>query len=422
MKITLLNQCFYPDVVATGQYLTDLALGLVERGHEVTVISSDRGYDNSQLQFVRRERWQGIEVIRLPSLALGKKTRWRRAVSFAALLGAYLLRLVLMPRQDVVVALTSPPLIAFIAALFVKIKGGRLVYWIMDLNPDEAVAAGWLREQALLTRLLHAVQNFALRQADPVVALDRFMSERIAQKGIAEDRLRVIALWPLDDDVRFDRAGRDSFRLTHGLSNKFVVMHSGNHSPCHPLNTLLAAADQLSRNQEIVFCFVGGGSELAKVREFASSRRLENIVCLPYQPRSEIAASLSAADLHVVIMGEPFVGIIHPCKIYNVLKVGAPFLYIGPGDAHVTDIISQRSGELTAYAAEHGDADRVTRNILAAKAHQKFVRTPPSTESLSGGLMKLIEIVETPYRLTPANDAVAAATAAAPGGGAVARP
>ena len=45
MRITLINQAFYPDVVATGQYLTDFALALVERGHEVTVISSRRAYD-----------------------------------------------------------------------------------------------------------------------------------------------------------------------------------------------------------------------------------------------------------------------------------------------------------------------------------------------------------------------------------------
>src|SRR6266699_3329465 len=64
-----------------------------------------------------------------------------------------------------------------------------------------------------------------------------------------------------------------------------------------------------------------------------------NIVCLPYQPLSALAGSLSAADLHVVVMGEPFVGIVHPCKIYNVLAVCAPVLYLGPRPNHVTEIL-----------------------------------------------------------------------------------
>ena len=107
MKVTLLNQCFYPDVVATGQHLTDLAVALAERGHQVTVITSRQGYDDPRMRFVKRERWQGIDIVRLPSSALGKTARWRRAIDFATLLIAYVLRLAITPRQDVVIALTA---------------------------------------------------------------------------------------------------------------------------------------------------------------------------------------------------------------------------------------------------------------------------------------------------------------------------
>src|SRR5258705_10084560 len=86
MKILLLNQCFYPDVAATGQYLTDLAQGLSERGHSVTVIAGDRGYDDPAHRFVRCETWRGIKIIRIRSLNLGKEARWRRAVNFASFL------------------------------------------------------------------------------------------------------------------------------------------------------------------------------------------------------------------------------------------------------------------------------------------------------------------------------------------------
>ena len=123
--------------------------------------------------------------------------------------------------------------------------------------------------------------------------------------------------------VHFDAAGRAKFRAAHGLTDKFVVMYSGNHSPVHPLTTLLAAAQRLASDPRYVFCFVGGGSEHPKVKTFAAQHGLKNILCLPYQPLAELAGSLSAADLHVVVMGDPFVGTIHPCKIYNILTVGA---------------------------------------------------------------------------------------------------
>jgi colanic acid biosynthesis glycosyl transferase WcaI len=395
MKITLLNQCFYPDVVSSGQHLTDLGVALAERGHKVTVITSRHGYDNPRLRFAKREHWNGVDIVRLPSTALGKTARWRRAVDFATLLIVYTMRLAFTPRQDVVVALTSPPLIAFLGSLFVRIKGGRFVYWILDLNPDEALAAGWLREGSLVTRSLNWLQHFALTTSESVVALDRFMAGRLVDKGIPSDRLKIVPPWPHEDVVTFDGAGRETFRRDHQLDGKFVVMYAGNHSPCHPLKTLLEAAEKSRQRQDIAFCFVGGGSEFAAVKEFAASRDLSNIVCLSYQPRAQLAALLSAADLHVVVMGEPFVGIIHPCKIYNVMRVGSPFLYIGPPQSHVMDIVREMNGAARAYVSQHGSVEEVVRQIIAAAAQHSDSLPRTIAETQPGiGLFKMIEIVE----------------------------
>jgi hypothetical protein len=70
MKVLLLNQCFWPDVVATGQQLTMLARRLSDRGHQVTVITSRRGYDDPAKIFAKKERLQGVEIFRISSLGL----------------------------------------------------------------------------------------------------------------------------------------------------------------------------------------------------------------------------------------------------------------------------------------------------------------------------------------------------------------
>jgi len=363
MRILLLNQCFYPDIVSTAQHLTDLAVALSERGHSVTVVASRCGYDDPSVRFPPREVWKGITIIRIPSLALGKKTKLRRALGFASFLFNCTLRLAVLPKFDVVVALTSPPLISFLGALFVRLKGGRFVFWVMDLNPDEAIAAGWLRDQSAAARVLGWMLRYSLRHAERIVALDRFMMRRITDKGIPTEKLVVIPPWSHDDAVQYDPAGRESFRARHGLTEKFVVMYSGNHSPCHPLNTLLQAAEQLATHRTIVFCFVGGGSEFSKVRGFAQEKHLGNIICLPYQPLDKLAASLSSADLHVVVMGEPFVGIIHPCKIYNVLTVGLPCLIIGPSESHLSDIVRETHLNGRAHTVGHGQTEPLVKHL-----------------------------------------------------------
>src|SRR5437667_1984348 len=275
MKFLLLNQTFHPDVMATGQYLTEVALRLAERGHHVTVVTSRRAYDHPERKFPKQETWRGVRIYRVASTGFGKGAKWRRAADFGSFIACCFLRLVRLSRNDVVVALTSPPLISFLGAWLAKLRRSRFVYWVMDFNPDEAIAAGWLTPGSLVARLLDRMSRFSLKRATKIIALDRFMRDRIVAKGIAPDKVAVLPPWSRDNEVRFDPEGRERFRKAHGLEGKFVVMYSGNHSPCHPLDTLLGAARQLEADQRLAFCFVGGGSEFRKIQQKVADGRWE---------------------------------------------------------------------------------------------------------------------------------------------------
>jgi glycosyltransferase involved in cell wall biosynthesis len=190
----------------------------------------------------------------------------------------------------------------------------------------------------------------------------------------------VLPPWSQDHDVRFDAAGREQFRQAHGLQDKFVVMYSGNHSPVHPLDTLMQAAERLKDDKSIVFCFVGGGSEFKRVRHWAEAGERSNVLCLPYQPLAELSASLSAADAHAIVMGDAMLGLVHPCKIYNVLAVGAPVIYIGPRPSHVTEILDQLGDEYPCIHVAHGEADMLANQIQNLRQNTPGGRRPLPTE------------------------------------------
>lgn len=389
LKILILNQAFYPDVVSSGQHASDLAAGLAAEGHEVHAVVSERAYDNPSKSFPREETWNGVKISRIRTGKLGKKAPWRRVIDFAVFLICLAWRLICLPRHDVVVALTTPPLIGFFAALFVRLKGGQLVYWVLDLNPDQVIAAGLLSEKSALAFMFRAMLKYTLRQSSRVVVLDRFMRERVINRGARPDSIDIIAPWSHDDAVRFDQTARDCFRAEHGLTDKFVVMYSGNHSPCHPLSPVLQAARSLASRPEIVFCFVGGGSEHPRVKAFAGQYGLSNIKCLPYQPIEQLSGSLSAADLHVVVMGEPFVGIIHPCKIYNILALGIPVLYVGPDEGHIPDLVPSAETSKWFYRADPERPQEIAKHIVERSAHP-LVRDPEEllvSEHFSAGVL-----------------------------------
>jgi len=367
-------------------------------------LTSDRGYDSPSLRFKRRERWKGIDVIRIPSFSWGKTSKLRRVANFSSFLFMCAARLLLLPRVDVVVALTSPPLISFFAAVYARLTRARLYCWIMDLNPDEAIAAGWLKERSITTRSLQRMMSYSLRRADQIVVLDRFVQERLLKSGVDSRRISILPPWSHSDVVGYSNSGREAFRKMHGLDGKFVVMYSGNHSPCHPLDTLLDAALNLRERTHVSFCFIGGGSEQQKVQRFAERHELTNIKCLPYQPLAELSASLSAADLHVVVMGDAFIGIVHPCKVYNIIAVGSRVLYIGPDESHVTDLASYLNGRLS--TARHNDYLTVVQHILKASTSPQERRdhTPHSPylkDTVVPQLCAILESVTADIATTP---------------------
>ena len=137
---------------------------------------------------------------------------------------------------------------------------------------------------------------------------------------------------------------------------------------------------------------------LSNVKEFVRSRSLKNVICLPYQPIEELGKSLSAADLHVVVMGDPFVGIVHPCKIYNILRLGLPFLYIGPAKSHVTEMLPPGAEGDWAHLFRHGSAQSVATCLeqCASLGPRRVEQATAVAERFSDGMLipKFVQLLK----------------------------
>lgn len=360
VKILLINQTFYPDPAATAQQLTDFSEDLVRKGHDVTVLTCRRGYADPSVLYAKSEKREGIHIERVWRFSFGRKSKVGRTLDALLINFAFAWKLFWFSRFDVIVALTSPPLVGWVAAIFAKLRRSRLVYWMMDINPDEAILAGWLAIDSIAVRVLDASLKFVLLNSETIVVLDKFMKDRIVAKEVNPNRVQVIPPWSHDENWDTVEREKNLFRVENGLTKKFVVMYSGNHSVCHPLDTLLEAALLLKEDTNVIFVFIGGGERVRDVLDFKTRHKLQNILQLPYQKRSDLKYSLSAADLHIVVMGEPFVGVVHPCKIYGILSIGKPFIYIGPEKSHIGDLI-QSGG--AGFRVAHGQGTQLASLI-----------------------------------------------------------
>jgi glycosyltransferase involved in cell wall biosynthesis len=229
-------------------------------------------------------------------------------------------------------------MIGFVAAIAGLIRRVPVAYWAMDLNPDQLYALGKLKPTDFTARLIEGVNRFILRRSALVITLDRYMADALRRRGVGDEKLLIVPPWPHEEHLI---GGDDeTFRRKHGLEGKFVVMYSGNHSPSNPLDTLLQAAEAFKDDPDVRFVFIGGG--LLKKDVDAATARLPNILSLPYQPLTELKYSLRAADVHAESLGNPMVGVVHPCKIYGAMAIARPVLYIGPQTSHIGDLLAKQ--------------------------------------------------------------------------------
>lgn len=357
--VLAISQVYPPDPASLGQHMSDASRELARRGHTVAVITANRGFADSTMRYRSRESLGGVQVRRLPLSSFGKGSIFGRLAGGLGLLAQVLVRGALMRDVDTILVSTSPAMAGLAGVVLARIKRARLVYWVMDLNPDQAVALGVVAKGGLVARGYDWMNRVVLRRADDIVVMDRFMEHRILAKLDVRDRVHVVEPWPHEDHISAQPRSTNEFRRAHGLEGKFVVMYSGNHALTSPLRTIVEAAIELQDDPRFVFVFVGGGAGKREVE----AARARNIVSLPYQPLETLSESLGAADLHVVTMRDDMVGIVHPCKVYGALAAARPVLFVGPTVCHVTDLME--SGSLGWHVA-HGDVAGAVAAIRGA--------------------------------------------------------
>ena len=349
LRFVFVNRFYWPDEQATAQLLADLAESLAAAGHAVTVVASHPGQSCPRVE-IRL----GVAVFRVRS------TRWSRSglagklIDFVSFyLGALWSLARTARRGDIVVAMTDPPLIGIGAWLVARLRGARVVHWVQDIYPEIAITLTghrWLG-------LAKPFRNLAWRASNRCVTLGTDMAATVVAKGVPPDRVSVIPNWAPTGLAPATDAAVLALRESWGLSDKFVLLYSGNLGRVHDLEPLLDLAEQLGPVPRITLVFVGGGPQHASLVAAARNRGLANVRFFPAQPRASLSVALALGDLHIVTLRPGCAAAVFPSKLYGIAAVGRPVLFVGP-----------RQSEIARTIREHGFGVCFQRDETAAVA------------------------------------------------------
>jgi len=342
--------------------LSDLVGALKAKDHQLMVLTSRLRYDRNEASLPKRELWQGVLVLRLWSTRFGRKTLLGRGFDYLSFyLSAILAVLVHGRRGHILVALTDPPMIGAVLHLFARIRGMRLVHWMQDIFPEVAQALLPGAKNALVFRIAKWFRNWTLKRSDAIVVLGERMAERVAAQGALSEKIHRISNWADEAALSPIASEANPLRQAWGLQGKTVVGYSGNLGRAHEFETIVQAILKTREVKNLKFLFIGDGAQLAPLKARLQTLDVsERVHFEGYQPRENLSASLSAADVHLVSLQPELEGLIVPSKLYGALAVGRPVIFIGDLDGEVARVLKQNQ---CGHSVAVGDSNALAQSI-----------------------------------------------------------
>lgn len=369
MRITIVNQFYVPDIAPTAHLSASLAEHLASLGHDVTVVASAGGYSADAKGKDSPGKGteagdKGVDVKRIWTPKLGKANLVKRLADYAAFYMGAFWAVATLPRQDVVVSLTTPPFIAWTAVLhrFFK-RGTRIVLWNMDCYPEAPERAGMIKPDGFVSKTLQFFNRRLFASIDHLVSLDTAMQElllgRYAPKG-RELPTSIVPNWERADFFPADATHEPWEGIERlGLDGKFVVLYLGNMGVGHDFATALDAAEQL-KDDNVAFLYIGGGKRKDEVAAEAQKRGLSNVVVHSYVPKETTPGVMASTDCALITLRENMLGVMSPSKLHANLAMRLPVAYVGPVKSNVDDAIDRFA---CGVSVREGDVDTLVSYI-----------------------------------------------------------
>jgi colanic acid biosynthesis glycosyl transferase WcaI len=319
---------------------------MAARGSAVEICTSRGKYVAGKMQIAEHEVRNGVTIRRVRSTAHGRSSIVGRLLDYTSFHFQALRATLGSRKYRGIVFLTTPPLLSFIGWLGRVFRGRRYAIWSMDLHPEAEVAAGMLRRTSPLGRMLFWANGRGYRGADFVIALGPYMRERILANGarVSLARVHIVPVWVDGDEITPTPRAENPLVGELGLEGKFVVAYIGNAGLAHDFDDLLDAMRELRDHPRICFLFIGDGPQRARIEAYAATHALKNFSYRDYYPRERINSVYGLADVHVVTLGAPFVGIAIPTKCYVSMATARPVLFVGPERSETADAINEAKG------------------------------------------------------------------------------
>jgi glycosyltransferase involved in cell wall biosynthesis len=361
MRILVVSQYFWPE----NFKINDLCLGLIERGHEVTVLTGIPNYPKGQFlkgySFWKNndEEWKGIKIYRSKLFPRGNgglrlMLNYLSFVFFGTIKSFFIKEVF-----DKILVFEPSPITVGIPAIFIsKRKKIPYYFWVQDLWPESIEAAGGIKNRLVLS-FFDKITRLIYNRSKKVLVQSKGFIEYIVNQGVPNDK---IIYYPNSTESFYKPLKTSKKYLDLLPSDGFKIMFAGNLGEAQSINTLIQAAKIVKeKNKEIHWVFLGDGRQKQNIlNEVLINDLADNIHLLGSYPSECMPDFFACADALVVSLKKNKIfALTIPSKVQSYMACGKPILACLEGEG--AKVIAESDSGLI---SEPENANHLADNIL----------------------------------------------------------
>ena len=353
MKILRVPAYCYPEIMASTHLEEDRLQAFSDAGFEVEIHTPTptRGIDCTTYEKFRKiryeERFDGkVKIFRFPMFREGSNVILR-ALRYVLTNIIQYYKGVRAKDVDVIYAVSTPPTQGLLCALIAKRLEKKLhkkipmIYNLQDVFPDSLVTTGLAREDSFLYRIGRKIEDYTYRHSDNIIVIGESMRQNILAKGVPAEKITVIPNWTDTEKIKNIRKEENPLFEEYGISrDKYTVVYAGNFGAAQGADVILAAAEELSLNNDIQFVIFGGGSEFEAAKATVAKKGLSNVIINGLLPQEMVPFVYSLGDTALITTKKGVGNSGMPSKTWTIMSCEIPIIATVDEKSELADILS----------------------------------------------------------------------------------
>lgn len=359
--ILVISQYFYPEQFR----INDMCTEWVKRGYKVTVVTGIPNYPQGVFfagydrQNRRSERWNGVDIIRLPILP--RKTGSFNMVKnyFSFVWSGFWWNLKTKIKADYVFCFeVSPMTQALVAVWYAKKKEIPCYLYVQDLWPENVEIVTGIRSSVVI-KPIEVMVNYIYKHCTHIFGTSPSFVKEIQKRCADKSK---VSYWPQYAEefyIPVERAVAIECCPEIPSDDSFKLCFTGNIGQAQGLEILPKAA-RILKDENVKFVIVGDGRSREKFEQAIKDNGVQNkFLLVGRQPAERIPFLLGCCDAAFIsFQQEDLWTKTIPAKLQSYLACGMPIVAAAEGETE--RIVSEA---LCGLCSGIGNVEELANNI-----------------------------------------------------------